>query len=131
MRIRYFNIIEILFYPVLINPFICMLFIYIFLYWIFLSCFNRKSEWIKNKLYIRYYIDGRQFKDFFWEEIFLFILLIPINTIWWDNNKSRAYIDYLKKSWFPNLKHANWDDEIDVRDYYNRYLKYKINNIGL
>ena len=108
------------FYPNILNPLDWILVVYFMPKLIFTSWWKYEEE----NHHILLSLDYKSFKKMLKNYLFFFIMML-INTFWYNNDLSVAYVDYLSAKWFSKYPKRSVDYYVSVQSAYEKYFQLK------
>ncbi len=121
MRIKKINIMKFLIYPHALNPFYYVALSIYTLYILFCSWIIRVdagSSW-------EFRISLKDFKSHC-KDLFLAVVGMFINTMWFHVDLTSSYMRFLEKYWFPNYPVDDWRREHELKECLERFKKLNI-----
>ncbi len=100
MKIKRFDFWAIIFYPFILNPFFLLFFAAVILNFLFVSWWA-PTGFKKDHDYWHLRFNPENFADRF-EDVFLALIIMLTNSVWFYTRRSQAYAKYVKQKWFPH-----------------------------
>lgn len=132
MRIRLFNFRHVIFYESFINPVMWIVIAWAIIYTVFFSWIGIKTINVNG---IKYTELVRNKKDFVQnlKDMRRHFFLLCLNTIWFNNKRSRLYWDYLNAKYYTTIDDYGLDATPEYKKFisermYKKYLNRKHNN---